>query len=139
MRVKAILVPLICAGFLAACAPAPRETAIRSATVTDVQQSIRKEFVPSGGGALLGLAAGGALGNKIGGGNGRKAAAVLGALAGASVGGAMGGEERLVRYSVVTIRDPQSGELLRVPVEGDWKRGMLLRYSVTEDGKFIQR
>lgn len=136
---KKLFLSLTFATFLAACAGPYAELPIYTATVTDVQKSMRKEFRGDAGGALLGAAAGGALGNQFGKGKGNKAATAVGALLGASTGAAMAGTEYMVPYSVVTYRDPQSGQLRRSAVDGMWEKGMAIRYSVKRNGEILLR
>lgn len=112
---------------------------VRSATVIETQQSLRKVFQSSMGGAAVGAAAGGVVGNQIGKGNGRKAATVLGVLGGAAVGAGVGGSERMVPYTIVSFRDNQTGELYEANLDGQWRPGMGIRYSITQDGKLVLR
>ena len=63
-----------------------------------------------GGGAVLGAIVGGALGNQVGKGDGRKAATIVGALAGGAVGHDIEKERRYSRtYYRITVRMDRGG------------------------------
>lgn len=131
---------LLLAAFVSGCATTNYQNLpIRAATVVDSQQSLRKVFTPSAGGAAAGALAGGVVGNQIGKGSGRKVATALGVIGGAAVGGTVAGTEKMVPYSIVYFRDNQSGEVYSANLDGQWQPGMGIRYSITEEGKLVLR
>jgi outer membrane lipoprotein SlyB len=65
-----------------ASSSAPRSTA---GTITHIERIVARDK-PSGAGLVIGGVVGAAVGNQIGGGDGRKAATVLGAVGGAAAG-----------------------------------------------------
>lgn len=137
LRFIATLVSLIFV--LAGCASRYQNLPVRTGTVTETQQSLRKVFQPSAGGAAAGAAVGGIAGNQIGKGNGRKLATVLGVVAGAAVGGAAAGTEKMVPYSIVSFRDNITGQMYEAAIDGQWYPGMAIRYSLTDEGKLVLR
>lgn len=138
-RIRACAFALLLAAFLAGCASPYQNLPVRTGTVTETQQSLRKVFQPSAGGAAAGAAAGGVVGHQIGKGNGRKVATALGVLGGAAVGAAAAGTEKMVPYSIVSFRDNETGQMYEAAIDGPWRPGMAIRYSLTEDGKLVLR
>lgn len=139
-KFRAFTYPVVLASaFLVGCASPYKDLPIHTATVTETQQSLRKVFQPSAGGAAAGAAVGGLAGNQIGKGKGRKAATVLGLLGGAAVGGAAAGTEKMVPYSIVSFRDNQTGQVYEASLDGQWRPGMAIRYSLTSEGKLVLR
>lgn len=130
---------MLLAVFLAGCATSYQHLPVRTGTVTETQQSLRKVFQPSAGGAAAGAAVGGVVGHQIGKGSGRKIATVLGVLGGAAVGSAAAGSEKMVPYSIVSFRDNETGQMYEAAIDGPWRPGMAIRYSLTEDGKLVLR
>lgn len=72
-------------------------------------------------------------------GSGRKVATALGVLGGAAVGAAAAGTEKMVPYSIVSFRDNETGQMFEAAIDGPWRPGMAIRYSLTEDGKLVLR
>ena len=130
---------LLLAAFMVGCASPSQSLPVRTGTVTETQQSLRKVFQPSAGGAAAGAAVGGVVGNQIGKGNGRKVATALGVLGGAVVGAGAAGTEKMVPYTLVSFRDNQTGQMYEAAIDGPWRPGMAIRYSITEDGKLVLR
>ena len=96
-KIRACASTLLLAAFLAGCASPYQNLPVRTGTVTETQQSLRKVFQPSAGGAAAGAAVGGVVGNQIGKGNGRKVATALGVLGGAVVGAGAAGHPPMPR------------------------------------------
>lgn len=138
-RLRCIAPMLALIALLAGCASPYQNLPVRTGTVTETQQSLRKVFQPSAGGAAAGAAVGGIAGNRIGKGNGRKLATVLGVVAGAAVGSAAAGTEKMVPYSIVSFRDNATGQMYEAAIDGQWYPGMAIRYSLTEEGKLVLR
>lgn len=138
-KFKASTTSLLMAMILTGCATSYDNLPLRTGTVLDTQQSMRKVFQPSAAGAAAGAAAGGVIGNQIGKGSGRKIATALGVLGGAAMGGTMAGTEKMVPYSIVTWRDNETGKIYEAAIDGPWRPGMVLRYSLTETGKLVLR
>ena len=65
--------------------------------------------------------------------------ATLGVLGGAAVGAAAAGTEKMVPYSIVSFRDNETGQMFEAAIDGPWRPGMAIRYSLTEDGKLVLR
>lgn len=121
---------------LSACASAPMQQPVHTATIIESQPSLRNSFTPSGGGAVAGGVAGGVLGNQIGKGNGRKLATVLGAVAGATAGAVANGTTSTVPVSLIVIRDDESGAVYRGTFDGQWRVGARVRYTMN-DGHIV--
>ena len=64
-KIRACASTLFLAAFLAGCASPYQNLPVRTGTVTETQQSLRKVFQPSAGGAAAGAAAGGVVGHQI--------------------------------------------------------------------------
>ncbi len=79
---------------------------------------VRIQPQSSGMGGLIGMAAGGALGHQIGGGNGRVAATVIGALLGAAAGNRAEAGVTVSSGEQVTVR-LQSGQVIAVTQAAD--------------------
>lgn len=124
---------------ISGCASPYLNLPVREGTVVDARYSMRQEFRPSTGGALAGGALGGVAGRQIGKGSGRKVATALGILAGASLGATAGGSTQMVPISLLVVRDNFDGREFRISVDGQWRPGMVMRYSVAQDGQFIVR
>ena len=63
----------------------------------------------------------------------------LGVLGGAVVGAGAAGTEKMVPYTLVSFRDNQTGQMYEAAIDGPWRPGMAIRYSITEDGKLVLR
>lgn len=137
--IRACVSAMLLAAFLAGCASPYQSLPVRTGVVTETQQSLRKVFQPSAGGAAAGAAVGGIVGNQIGKGNGRKVATALGVLGGAVVGAGAAGTEKMVPYTLVSFRDNETGKMYEAAIDGPWRPGMAIRYSITEDGKLVLR
>ena len=138
-KIRTYTATLLLAAFMVGCATPYQSLPVRTGTVTETQQSLRKVFQPSAGGAAAGAAVGGVVGNQIGKGSGRKVATALGVLGGAAVGAAAAGTEKMVPYSIVSFRDNETGQMFEAAIDGPWRPGMAIRYSLTEDGKLVLR
>ena len=138
-KIRTCTATLLLAAFMVGCATPYQSLPVRTGTVTETQQSLRKVFQPSAGGAAAGAAVGGVVGNQIGKGSGRKVATALGVLGGAAVGAAAAGTEKMVPYSIVSFRDNETGQMFEAAIDGPWRPGMAIRYSLTEDGKLVLR
>lgn len=138
-RIKSGAAGLLLVALLAGCATSYQHLPVRTGTVVQTQESLRTVFQPSAAGAAAGAAIGGVAGHQIGKGNGRKVATVLGVLGGAAVGGTAAGKTRAVPYSIVAFRDNASGQIYEAAMDGSWRPGMAIRYSITEDGKLVLR
>ena len=89
-KIRTCTATLLLAAFMVGCATPYQSLPVRTGTVTETQQSLRKVFQPSAGGAAAGAAVGGVVGHQIGKGNGRKVATALGVLGGILVFGFIG-------------------------------------------------
>ena len=138
-KFRACASTLLLPALLAGCASPYQNLPVRTGTVTETQQSLRKAFQPSAAGAAAGAAVGGVVGNRIGKGSGRRVATALGVLGGAAVGAAAAGTEKMVPYSIVSFRDNETGQMFEAAIDGPWRPGMAIRYSLTEDGKLVLR
>lgn len=116
-----------------------RDLPVRIGTVTTAATTQKKVFVPSGKGAAVGALTGGAVGHQTGKGSGKTAMTVLGAGTGALLGAAMGGEAKMVPATIAQVADDVTGQTFLVTLDGSWSVGMKLQYSISDDGKFIQR
>jgi outer membrane lipoprotein SlyB len=116
-----------------------RDLPIRYGTIKTADATQKKVFIPSGKGAAVGAATGGVVGHQTGKGSGKTAMTILGAGTGALLGAAMGGEEKMVPATIAQVADDQTGQTFMVTLDGTWSVGMKLQYSISDDGKFIQR
>lgn len=116
-----------------------RDLPVRIGTVTTAAATQKKVFVPSGKGAAVGALTGGAVGHQTGKGSGKTAMTVLGAGTGALLGAAMAGEAKMVPATIAQVADDVTGQTFLVTLDGSWSAGMKLQYSISDDGKFIQR
>lgn len=139
-KFTAIMLTAVALTGISGCASMSYESLpVHVGTIIDSSPSMRREFTPSLGGAAAGAAVGGLAGNRIGKGNGRKAATVVGLLAGAAVGGQAAGSYQMVPISIVTFRDNITNQHYHGPLDGQWVKGMAIRYSVTQDGTIVLR
>lgn len=111
---------------------------VQSGIIVQVQHTYRAVQQPSAGGALVGGVVGGFLGSRVGKGSGKKAATIAGAVLGAAAGAGSGGAE-MKPFSHVIIRDDISGVQYKTMVDGHWGVGMVIHYSVTQEGRFFLR
>lgn len=138
-KISGSIVAALSAAWLVGCVSPYQNLPVRTGTVIETQQSLRQEFQPSAGGAAAGAAVGGVAGHQIGKGNGRKVATVVGVLGGAAVGGTVAGTTKMVPYSIVAFRDNETGQMYEVAMDGPWRPGMVIRYSLTGEGKLVLR
>ena len=68
-KIRTCTATLLLAAFMVGCATPYQSLPVRTGTVTETQQSLRKVFQPSAGGAAAGAAVGGVVGHQIGKGN----------------------------------------------------------------------
>lgn len=136
--IHAVIIGLIILA-ISGCATRYADLPVREGTVKESQHSMQKVFTPSMGGAAAGAAIGGVAANRIGKGSGRKWATAAGILAGGAIGAKGAGEYKMVPYSLIVFQDNKSLDEHRAAVEGHWQPGMLIRYSVSEDGDLILR
>ena len=119
----------------------PRTGAQTALEPEDAEREAHSALMGGGmmAGAAAGAAVGGVVGHQIGKGNGRKVATALGVLGGAVVGAGAAGTEKMVPYTLVSFRDNQTGQMYEAAIDGPWRPGMAIRYSITEDGKLVLR
>ena len=103
---------------------------IRWGTIADAKPSYRTEVRTNSGATVAGAAAGGVLGHQMGKGNGKKVMTGLGAILGAATANAASQKEVLVPTTAVIITDDESKEAYQLMVDGKWRVGMKVRFSV---------
>ena len=94
-KIRACASTLLLAAFLAGCASPYQNLPVRTGTVTETQQSLRKVFQPSAGGAAAGAAVGVAVAGPVGVVVGSTLGGIAGALGGAAAGTMVGSDEPL--------------------------------------------
>lgn len=139
--IRAFALPLVLASvFATGCATTSHQSLpVRMGTVIETQQGLRPEYQPSVGGAVVGGVLGGAAGSTIGKGKGRKLATAIGVIGGAAVGASAGASTKLVPFTNVTWRDDRDGQIYDADLNGPWRPGMAIRYSITPEGKLVLR
>lgn len=131
MRIRIVLLMLALLT-LAACATPPRyyndgyRSACNNCGTIERIERVYGERETTGGGAVLGAIIGGALGNQVGKGDGRKAATVAGAVIGGAIGNAAEKDQRSrPRYEIFVQLDDGRRLVVEQPTldglrEGDY-------------------
>ena len=131
MRIRIVLLMLALLT-LAACATPPRyyndgyRSACNNCGTIERIERVYGERETTGGGAVLGAIIGGALGNQVGKGDGRKAATVAGAVIGGAIGNAAAKDQRSrPRYEIFVQLDDGRRLVVEQPTldglrEGDY-------------------
>lgn len=130
---KALIIAAIC---LAGCADLQQKQVdlpVRWGTIVEASPSYRAGVKEGSAGATLaGGAIGGALGHQVGKGNGKKVATGLGVILGAATANAASEKQIMVPTTAVVITDDASNEAYQVMLDGNWRRGMKVRFSVQQ-------
>ena len=130
---KVLLTSLILMAFSGCALEQPKpDLPIHWGTIADAKPSYRTEMRTSAGATAAGGVAGGVLGHQMGKGDGKKVMTGLGAILGAATANAASQKEVLVPTTAVIITDDESKEAYHLMVDGQWRVGMKVRFSVVQ-------
>jgi outer membrane lipoprotein SlyB len=111
---------------------------IHYGVIVDAKMSYKPSTQSNSGSVWLGAGVGGVVGHQMGKGNGKKVMTGVGALLGAALASNSTEKSVMVPATVVMIKDDDTGALYHIMLDGNWRTGMAIRYSLvpTESGSY---
>ena len=111
---------------------------IHYGAIVDAKMSYKQSTQSNSGNVLVGAGIGGVVGHQMGKGNGKKVMTGVGALLGAALASNSSEKAVMVPATVVMIKDDDTGTLYHIMLDGNWRTGMAIRYSLvpTESGGY---